>query len=432
MRFQGFHGNVLIVLDEAPGVLPEIYEAIEGIRAGGDVRVLALGNPTIASGPFYGAFAAHRESWNLITISAFDTPNLAGLTLESLLQLPEEQLDQNVCPYLTTRRWVKEKYFEWGPGYPLWEARVLGNLPLQSADALLSLAWLEAAKYRESNAEGPLHGGLDVAGPGEDETVLCVRCGPRIVLLKAWAGKDPRGDVLAALMPFKDRLQSVNVDTVGIGYYMAQHLKDDGVQVQEVNVGGKAYDSEKYANRKAELYWGLRARTQEGDMAGLTDDCAIAQLAGIRYSHNSRGQVVIESKDEARKRGVKSPDPRRGRDAGFRGNGTSFRTPRVFPRGNRKVQGGRRKAESSGLLPAVSKPVPLAVRRCVEMRCVRCRGDLGRRRKTAVSEMCVLCDRRSNRLYVAVQYLWRAVWGTAGSSEVAEPRRVLKGAGTRL
>jgi hypothetical protein len=44
------------------------------------------------------------------------------------------------------------------------------------------------------------------------------------------------------------------------------------------------------------------------DLAGLTDDKTIAQLAGIRYSHNSRGQIVIESKDDARKRGVKSPD----------------------------------------------------------------------------------------------------------------------------
>src|SRR5665213_2193486 len=48
-RFQGFHsGHVLIILDEAPGVRAEVYEAVEGIRAGGHVRVLALGNPTIA------------------------------------------------------------------------------------------------------------------------------------------------------------------------------------------------------------------------------------------------------------------------------------------------------------------------------------------------------------------------------------------------
>ena len=108
--------HVLIVLDEAPGVSADIYEAIEGIRAGGDVRVLALGNPTIASGPFYDAFTANREGWNLITISAFDTPNLQGLTVESLLKLSDEELDKNPLPYLTTRRWVKEKYREWGPG----------------------------------------------------------------------------------------------------------------------------------------------------------------------------------------------------------------------------------------------------------------------------------------------------------------------------
>src|SRR5579864_5555670 len=44
VRFQGFHGSILIIIDEAPGVRPEIYEAIAGIQAGGDVRVLALGN----------------------------------------------------------------------------------------------------------------------------------------------------------------------------------------------------------------------------------------------------------------------------------------------------------------------------------------------------------------------------------------------------
>ena len=307
VRFQGFHGNVLIILDEAPGILPEIYEAIEGIRAGGKVRVLALGNPTIASGPYYDAFTSSRESWNLITISAFDTPNLEGLTLDSLLELPESELDHNPCPYLTTRRWVKEKYTEWGAGHPLWEARVLGNFPAQAEDALLSLTWLEQAKLR-TEGDGELVAGVDVAGPGEDETVLCVRQGPRIVLLRSWKGRDSRGDVLAALLPFQSRLKRVHVDSVGIGYYMAQHFKDHHLPVTEVNAGEAPRDREKYSNRKAELYWQFRQRAASGDLAGLTDERTIAQLVGIRYSHNSRGQVVIESKEDARKRGVKSPD----------------------------------------------------------------------------------------------------------------------------
>jgi ribosomal protein L37AE/L43A len=128
------------------------------------------------------------------------------------------------------------------------------------------------------------------------------------VLLRAWTKSDPRGEALAALLPFKSELKSVNVDTVGIGEYFAKHLSDHKLPVKEINVGKAARDPEKYSNLKAEVYWGFRLRAANGDLAGLTDDRAIAQLAGIRYSHNSRGQIVIESKAEARKRGVKSPD----------------------------------------------------------------------------------------------------------------------------
>ena len=307
VRFQGFHGDVLIIIDEAPGVSPEIYEAIASISAGGDCRILALGNPVIASGPFYDIFTENRENWNLITISAFDTPNLAGLTPESLLELPDHELDLNPYPYLTTRRWVKEKYKEWGPGHPLWESRVLGNFPTQSEDALFALTWLEQAKLR-TGGEGDLYAGLDVAGPGEDETVLCVRRGFMIILLRSWANSDPRGDVVAALQPYRASLKGLNVDSAGIGYFMAKHLADLGFPVTQVNVGERAENSEKFFNKKAEIYWGARMRAEAGDMAGLVDERAIAQLVGIRYSHNSRGQVVIESKDDARKRGVKSPD----------------------------------------------------------------------------------------------------------------------------
>src|SRR5262245_64801885 len=52
VRFQGFHGRILIVIDEAPGVKADIWEAIEGIRAGGDGRGLARGKPRSRRGPF--------------------------------------------------------------------------------------------------------------------------------------------------------------------------------------------------------------------------------------------------------------------------------------------------------------------------------------------------------------------------------------------
>jgi len=67
-------------------------------------------------------------------------------------------------------------------------------------------------------------------------------------------------------------------------------------------------NSERFANKKAEYYWGLRERFRAGEIGGLADETTISQLATIRYEQTPQGQIAIESKEEARKRGVKSPD----------------------------------------------------------------------------------------------------------------------------
>jgi hypothetical protein len=244
VRFQGWHARpesaLVVIFDEAPGVLPGISEAVQGISAGGDVRWLQIGNPIIASGPFFDIFAGDVPGWTRITIDAFDTPNLDGLTLQSLLALPEHELDQNVRPYLVTRRWVKDRYFEWGEDHPLWQSRVRGQFPLQSDDSLLSLAWLEAASKRPAahDPSYPVQAGVDVAGPGDDETVLCIRQGDAILDLQSWSLADSRGAVVDALRPWKSRgLDAVNVDVVGIGHYFALALEDADLPVQRVNVG---------------------------------------------------------------------------------------------------------------------------------------------------------------------------------------------------
>src|SRR5262249_2838956 len=157
----------------------------------------------------------------------FDSPNVAGLTLEQLLVLPDQELDTNPRPYLVTRRWVREKWHEWGAGHPLWEARVLGQFPTQAEDALISLAWLEEADCRPAMPTGgSLRAGIDVAGPGEDETVLVIADGPSILTLKTWTKSDPRGELVAALAAYKERLETVNVDSAGIGHYLGKHLED--------------------------------------------------------------------------------------------------------------------------------------------------------------------------------------------------------------
>lgn len=337
VNFQGWHGTILIILDEAPGVRPDIHDAIEGIRAAGKVHVLMLGNPILAGGPFHASFTTQRSSWKTFTISAFDTPNLKGWHIDNglpsdhpdhysvgdfsegsknLLEATEDELDTNPIPYLTSRRWVYDKYHDWGSDHPLWESKVLGEFPKQSENSLISLSWIERAAEEGLvllTEESELYdAGLDVAGPGENETVLTIRRGPNIVLQRGWAKPDPRGEVVAVLKdgPWAGKLRTFNIDEIGIGWGIMLHMKDIFGKkiVRGINVGDGSRLPERFKNLKAELYWGLRERFKSGQIAGLTNEKAQGQLATIRYEHTPHGLVKIESKEDMISDGIVSPD----------------------------------------------------------------------------------------------------------------------------
>lgn len=186
--------------------------------------------------------------------------------------------------------------------------------------ALLEWRWLDAAAQRPAayDPDLPVHAGVDVAGPGDDETVLCVRQADAILHLQAWSQSDARGSVIAALLPWQEcGLDTVNVDVAGLGHYFALALEDAGLPVVRVNVGespkGRT-DADvtqmkaTYLNLRAQVFWSFREWAEAGMLAGLTDQTTLAQLSGIHYSHDNRGRIVIEKKADARKRGEKSPD----------------------------------------------------------------------------------------------------------------------------
>jgi phage FluMu gp28-like protein len=188
---------------------------------------------------------------------------------------------------------------------------VRGQFPEQSEDALISLRWLEAARDPKQllNDDRTLYAGIDVAEAGNDETVCAIRtAGGRIVAMEAWRGHS-RGPVIAFLNQFKDRLEEINFDRTGVGAYFASDFESFGFSnINGVNVGKATQFPDRFKNLKAQLYWALRERFQDGQVSGLTDELALMQLAAIRYQINPRGLIEIESKDDLRKRGVKSPD----------------------------------------------------------------------------------------------------------------------------
>lgn len=55
--------------------------------------------------------------------------------------------------------------------------------------------------------------------------------------------------------------------------------------------------------------WGLMHEWLKNPPSQLPDDDSVEiDLCGLRYSYNSHGAMKLESKDEAVKRGIKSPD----------------------------------------------------------------------------------------------------------------------------
>jgi hypothetical protein len=320
---QGFHGKrVTIYADEAIGIGPDVWDAIEGIRAAGDVRIVKLCNPTVPSGPVFDDFTKLRATpgHQCITISAFDTPNLVGLTLERLLQLPEDQLDYAPFPWLTRRRWVKEMWHKWGPQNPRFQSRVMGEFPTQGQWAVFSLAWIERADREPTAAElldargHVIQVGVDVAAGGDDETAACARVNGIVLDRGAWSEADPRGQLCAWLYKLKRfgyRLGEVVVDTVGVGHGMALHLADQGFLVYGFKAGGRALDAVQFLNAKAEAYFRLRDGYKENMISHLpeaVDEDVKAQLSAVEYRELSRGQIQVEPKEDARKRGIPSPD----------------------------------------------------------------------------------------------------------------------------
>ena len=303
-RFQGFHeGHILFVVDEASGVREGIFEAIEGSMTSDNARMLLHGNPTALSGYFYEAFHSRRSLWKTIHISALDTPNFA------------DEDEEVTWPNLVTPQWVKDAKVNWGEDSPMYQIRVLGDFPSESEDTLISLKTIENAvegKDQVPDAQDgkPVELGVDVARFGSDRTVICARRGDRVIEMESYTKKDTM-ETAGLVNEFVTRHSPscVRVDAIGVGAGVVDRLKELEVPgVTGINVARRATNQEHFANLKAELYDGLRERFQQGRIRIPADRKLISELASIRYSFSSSGQIRIEDKDELRSRGRPSPD----------------------------------------------------------------------------------------------------------------------------
>lgn len=304
-RFQGFHAeHALVVIDEAAGVAPPVYEALDAVMTSENARMLLIGNPTNPSGVFYDAFHSQRDLYNLITIAAADTPNI--------------KTGRTVRPYLITQQWIDDAVTKFGDDSAYVQSRVHAQFPRTGVDTLIPLGWAESAAARadliDRTSTNIVEAGIDVARTGTDETVIAVRCGPDVLGMEWWNGYDLMqsvGKIRNVLAPYREagRLGRVKVDVIGMGAGVADRLRELGYDVVDVNVSASSTDPEKWPNLRHELWWELRELFHRNEINGVTDETTIGQLTSVKYRFDSRHSMpIIESKDDMKKRGLKSPD----------------------------------------------------------------------------------------------------------------------------
>lgn len=282
------------IFDESSGIPDKIFEVAEGGLTDGEPMIFLFGNPTRKSGKLYRVcFGDERNRWNSRTIDSRESA-------------------------FTNKEQIEEWRQDNGEDSDFFRVRVLGLPP--SAD---DIQFIDSARIYEAQrrvpqvlADEPLICGVDVARGGDDGTVLRFRRGQDArsippIRVSGELSRDSMmlvsklAEVLSDQTPQK-KVSAMFVDSA-YGGAVVNRLRQLGYrQVHEINFGGISPDPHQsnmrcymWQKMKDWLLWGAidRDHRLETDLSGVG-----------KRQENKRQQLVLESKEDMKKRGLDSPD----------------------------------------------------------------------------------------------------------------------------
>lgn len=350
---QGFHAeHVLIAIDEATGVSREIVDALMGNLTGVDAQIVMICNPmNMQSFPYE---AEQSGDWKVITISAFEHPNVMGdnedikgavtrkfiedrlkawsyeveapeitndvrspmisqlrTTNKARDSIPNSSFVIDNCLYVS---WLKK----WFRKTPHIAARILGEWADTESEGFISMELIQRASIGPIEQIGPIGTsikamGVDVARSGSDSTVFAYFDGNRQLPFETFQYQDTMATANKIKQRYDEGWNVIAVDDTGIGGGVTDRLRELKVPVHAVNFAQKArklfgYHKE-LANARAEMYFVLEEEIRNGTIHLLNDASLHRELAAIRlgFSENSIA-YRMEDKELTRHRLGHSPD----------------------------------------------------------------------------------------------------------------------------
>lgn len=183
-----------------------------------------------------------------------------------------------------------------------WDVETEGNY-------LIPYSLIREAINRELESKGDKIAGVDISRYGMDETVFILRQGNKILDMVSWSHQDTifsAGRIGSLIREHKPKI--TYIDAIGVGAGVFDLLSREGLPVRAINVGERALDTEQYANKRAEYFKVLAKKFEKGEI-DIPDNVKLqAQLSSLKYLYDNRGRMLIESKEQMRKEGKKSPD----------------------------------------------------------------------------------------------------------------------------
>ena len=286
------------LFDEASAIPDPVWDTVEGALTDADTELVwaVFGNPTRNTGRFRESFAggrfAHRWAPQQIDSRSVSMTNKA-------------QIDA----------WVKD----YGEDSDFVRVRVRGVFPRASSLQFIDSERVDAAIARGLVVEpsAPLVMGVDIARSlAGDQSVIRFRRGLDARSIPAVKFRIPDLMQIASRVMEQVNLHkpdAVFVDGTGIGWGVHDRLSqlgcphlvgvDFGSRADRTDVGDAAA---RYANKRAEM-WGF---LKEWCRAGcLPDDRDLAaDLSAVEYGYDASDAILLERKDDMKRRGLASPD----------------------------------------------------------------------------------------------------------------------------